>query len=245
MRFHDVRVLTGGDYWILCDEIRVMDLSLFGGDPAAEVKGTVVQHVSSAGSLLFEWKALDHFGLADVDSLNFRGQAGPFNLMHGNALELDTDGNILISFRQLNLLAKIDVSTGEPMWIFGGKRNQFTFANDSKGSFQKQHGLRVSGPDEIVFLDNSDTAPSRFMRMKLDLVANTATTLMEFVDDPATHTPVGGNTEPYSNGHGIVSFGRAGRVVEVNELGARAWELTGIDGVFVFRAHRIPSLYRR
>jgi hypothetical protein len=32
-------------------------------------------------------------------------------------------------------------------------------------------------------------------------------------------------------------------VVETDPVGNRAWELTGIDNVYVFRAERIASLY--
>jgi hypothetical protein len=40
-----------------------------------------------------------------------------------------------------------------------------------------------------------------------------------------------------------VSFGKEGRVLEVDAFGQKRWELTGIDDLYVFRAQRIPSLY--
>jgi hypothetical protein len=67
--------------------------------------------------------------------------------------------------------------------------------------------------------------------------------VMQFIDSPTTFTNVGGNTQYYSNGHAAVSFGKAGRVVEVDPAGNRAWELSGPEGNYVFRVQRIHSLY--
>lgn len=64
------------------------------------------------------------------------------------------------------------------------------------------------------------------------------------VSDEGSFTFVGGNTELVGpNDDAIVSFGRAGKVVEVNAAGVETFDLTGLDGVYIFRASRIPSLY--
>ncbi len=64
------------------------------------------------------------------------------------------------------------------------------------------------------------------------------------MDAPETHTLIGGGTDVHGpTGHGIVSFGTEGRVVEGDADGARVWELAGIDGTYVFRIQRIPSIY--
>ncbi|MFQ5549718.1 MAG: arylsulfotransferase family protein [Gemmatimonadales bacterium] len=239
-RFHDVLVLAGGDRWMLCNDIRRMDLTQFGGLDTATVVSTVIQHISASEQLLFEWNALDHFALTDAPELLLGGNV---NWNHGNSIELDSDGNLLVSFRSLNEVAKIDVVSGDVIWRFGGSQNEFTFVNDPKGSFVRQHGLRRAGPNEIQFLDNGAGPPSRMVRYLIDDTAKTATLVLEFLDGPNTFTVVGGGTQYYANGHGIVTFGRAGRVIEVDAAGNRAWELTGIDGTYVFRTQRLTSLY--
>jgi hypothetical protein len=67
--------------------------------------------------------------------------------------------------------------------------------------------------------------------------------LWEYIDGPGIQTLVGGNTQVYADGGALVSIGKEGRVVEVDEFGQKRWELTGIDDLYVFRAQRIPSLY--
>src|SRR5256712_6058542 len=99
-RFHDLLAASDGSYWIMCDDTRTMDLSGVGGVANAKVTGTVVQHVSGDGTLLFQWNPFDHFSIED---LPLADRTGPtVNWTHGNALDLDTDGNLVVSFRSLN-----------------------------------------------------------------------------------------------------------------------------------------------
>ncbi|HKI95262.1 MAG TPA: arylsulfotransferase family protein [Gemmatimonadales bacterium] len=242
-RFHDVLVHASGDAWLLCDDTVTTDLTAYGGPSNALVAWTVVQHLDSTGTELFSWDAADHFALTDLPAKSLTSTS--INATHGNGIVLDTDGNILISSRELSEITKIDAKTGDIIWRFGGSQNQFTILNDPKGSFQRQHGLEVVGPDEIQLLDDGDSAPSRLVRYRMDPAARTATLVWSFVDAPTTFTPVGGNSQVLANGHALVSFGKAGRVDEVDANGNRVWQLTGIDGEYVFRAERITSLYGR
>jgi len=240
-RFHDIVVNAASDAWIMCDDTRTMDLSAVGGLANASVMATVVQHVDAGGTLLFEWNAFDHFQITDLPAQDRAG--ANVNFTHGNGIAFDDDGNLLMSFRSLSEVTKIDIATGQVLWRMGGLANQFTLLNDPKGGFERQHGLRKAGPGEIQFLDNGLSAPSRFVRYRLDEVAKTADLVFEFIDAPTTFTFVGGGTQYYPSGGGLVTFGRAGRVVEVTPLGTRAWELLGIDGQYVFAAQRVSSLY--
>lgn len=236
-RFHDVRILEGGDYWVMCN--RTVEIPVTLG--TATVISTVIQHVGADGTPLFEWDALDHFSLSDIGLSEI--PAATINFTHGNSLDLSADGNLLVSFRSLNEITKINSITGEVIWRLGGLASDFTFPNDTAGPVHWPHGLRAVGPNEIQLLDNSASAPSRLIRFQLDLATLTAELTLDFRYSPTTWTFVGGATQVYANGHSLVTFGRAGKVVEVNEEGNRAWELVGLDGIYVFRAQRIGSLY--
>lgn len=241
-RFHDLLLAADGSSWIMCDESRTMDLSAIGGDPAANVTATVLQHLDAAGQLVWEWNAFDYFQVSDLDPAFYNG--GPnVNFTHGNGIAFDADGNILMSFRSLSEATKIDASSGAVIWRFGGLANEFTLVGDPKGAFERIHGLRPVSPGEIQFIDNSVGPPSRFVRYAMDPVAKTATLVWEYIDDPTTWSPIGGSTQAFADGGGLVSFGQEGRVVEVDAAGTRTWELTGIDNTYVFRASRIRSLY--
>lgn len=240
-RFHELLVASGGDAWLLCDETRTMDLTALGGQAAAVVTATVVQHISPDGGLLWEWNAFDHFAITDLPAADRAGAA--VNFTHGNGLGFDSDSNLILGFRSLSEVTKVNRTTGAVIWRFGGLANQFTLLNDPKGQFDRQHGVRVAGPGQLQLLDNGLSAPSRLVRYLVNPVALTATMQWEFIDAPTTYTNVGGTTQYHPDGHGTVSFGRAGRVIEVDQAGNRVWELTGVDGAYVFRVQRISSLY--
>ena len=117
-RFHDLLVEPNGSYWLMCDEIREMDLSGLGGVAGAKVTGTVVQHIDAAGNLLFDWSPFDHFDITDATP---DVRSGPqVNWTHGNALDLDSDGNLVVSFRSLSEITKIDTKSGAVLWRMGG-----------------------------------------------------------------------------------------------------------------------------
>ena len=81
---------------------------------------------TSAGSvslLLLQWSPFDHFAITALDPIE---RSGPFvNWTHGNALDLDTDGNVIVSFRSLNEITKIDAQTGAVIWRRCTLRSRF------------------------------------------------------------------------------------------------------------------------
>ena len=51
----------------------------------------------------------------------------PLGLSFSNAIDIDFDGNFLISSRGLDEITKIDRFTGDVIWRWGGCQNQFNF----------------------------------------------------------------------------------------------------------------------
>lgn len=240
-RFHDLISEPGGGYWLMCDETRTMDLTAEGGVAAASVTGTVVQHIGPAGELLFEWNPFDHFAITDLDP-TLRVSAG-VNWTHGNSLVLDADGNLIVSFRSLGEITKINTVTGDVIWRMGGRRNQFTFANTPMPAFARQHGVRLAGPGQLVLLDNlGDPGASRAERYDFSAQERTARLVESYGPVPAVVTLLGGSVQPLPGGRFLVSFGTEGKVQEVDGSGRVLWQIDGNAG-YVFRAQRIYSLY--
>ncbi|HWC73690.1 MAG TPA: arylsulfotransferase family protein [Gemmatimonadales bacterium] len=240
-RFHDLAIQADGSYWIMCDDTRTMDLSALGGVAGAQVMGTVIQHVSATGALLFQWSPFDHFGITDLDSASRTGPA--VNWTHGNALDFDTSGNLLVSFRSLSEITKIDVHSGAVLWRMGGLRNQFTFENAPPHGFVHQHGLRFSGPGRLVLLDNlGDPRGSRAERYEFDEASHIARLVASYGPDPEIVAQLGGTTQDLPGGRTLVAFGNGNRVEEYDSTGRMVWHIEGNSG-YVFRAQLIQSLY--
>jgi hypothetical protein len=241
LRFHDLLLLSDGSYWIMCDDTRTQDLTAQGGVAAASVTGTTLQHVSAAGTLLFEWNPFEHFLITDLDSASYAGSS--VNWTHGNSFDLDTDGNLLVSFRSLNEITKIDATTGAVLWRMGGRRNQFAFAGGPDPGFSRQHNVRVVGPGRFILLDNVGAPESRYERYAWDAATRTATLEQSYGSSPGVQTAIGGSVQQSGTDRYVVSFGTEGRVEEFDAAGTTLWTIAGDPG-YVFRAQRILSLDR-
>ena len=240
-RLHDILLEEDGNYWILCDETRSMDLTAFGGVPDAGVTGTVVQHVDADGALLFHWSPFDHFEITDLDPAALTGAT--VNWTHGNAIDIDRDGNLIVSFRSLDEITKIDGRTGAVIWRMGGRRNEFTFLDTPTPAFAHQHGARAYAPGALLLLDNlGDPAESRAEHYVVDDASHTARLAQSYGSTPAVVTQLGGSVQDLGGGRTLVSFGTAGRVEEYDAAGRVMWRIEGNPG-YVFRAERILSLY--
>lgn len=242
-RMHDLLAEENGSYWVLCDESRTVDLTAVGGPAEGKVLGTVVQHVAADGDVLFEWSPFDHFQV-ELDDLTPAELTGPvINWTHGNALDLDGDGNLLLSFRNLSTVVKINTRTGAIVWRLGGSDNEFEFDNATMPPFARQHSVRVTGAGRLLLLDNLGDAISRAERYELDEPGRRARLSGSYASSATVIAQVGGTAQDLPGGRTLVSFGNGGSVEEYDATGTVVWRLEGNPG-YVFRAQRIQSLYR-
>lgn len=240
-RFHDLIAESDGGYWLMCDDVRTLNLSGMGGKADAKVTGTDVQHVSASGDLMFQWSPFEHFDIADLDPASRSGAS--VNWTHGNSLALDGNGNVVVSFRNLNEITWIDTRAGSVLWRMGGSRNQFTFQDTPALTFSFQHGVRLTSQGQLLFLDNlGDKASSRVLRYDYNAVAGIARLAGSYRPVPDAVSQTGGSVQDLPGGRTLVSFGPAGRVEEYDASGRVVWRIEGNPG-YVFRAQRIRSLY--
>jgi hypothetical protein len=242
-RMHDLLAEPDGSYWVLCDELHTLDLSAQGDSPHARVLGTAVQRRSATGEVLFEWSPFDHFDV-ELAVLELADRSGSvINWTHGNALDLDDDGNLLVSFRNLSEVTKIDTRTHAVMWRLGGARNEFRFTNGTVPPFARQHGVRALGGGQVLLLDNlGHPLGSRAERYSIDAADRRVTLSGSHGASAGLVAQVGGTTQALPNGNTLVSFGSGGGVEEYDASGRMVWQLTGNPG-YIFRAQRIRSLY--
>ena len=241
---HELRVI-GNHYYLFGVEFRAMDLTPVGGLSDATVRGISVEK-RSEGSTLFRWTTFDHFDVSDAaqDISITEAQVNPW---HGNALEVEEDGNILASFRNADVITKIDVTTGAVIWKLGGKNNDFTFINDQLSGFSHQHGIRRLQNGHVILFDNGNLhnpPVSRAVEYALDETARTATLVWEYRGVPELYSFAVGNAQRLENGNTLICFGLAQHVLEVDGEGGKKWELiVNEPNHYPYRAFRIDSLY--
>lgn len=211
---HDLRILDNGHYLLLGMETLVMDLSGYAvfppgsspGSATAQVKCNVIQELDENEDLVWEWHLVDHFDFLEVDPARLT-DPNVVDWSHCNAVDLDQDGNVLLSCRHFNEVIKIDRSTGEVIWHLGGASNEFTFTNDQ--GFVGQHDVRRLPNGNITLFDNGlpGTHPCRGVEYELDEMAMTATLVWERAYGAPAFSRALGSVQRRADGSTVIGWG--------------------------------------
>ncbi len=207
---HELRILPNGHALLLGVNEEIVDMSQFvpGGDTAAVVVGSIIQELDTSKTVVFQWRSWDHYNITDAVGVDFTWHM--IDYVHGNALDVDTDGNILFSSRMQNEITKIDRETGAIIWRLGGNNNQFRFVNDSIG-FSYQHAVRRIANGDITLLDNGNLhvpAFSRAVEYALDTSQMTATLVWQYRNTPDIFDQAMGFVQRMENGNTLIGWGR-------------------------------------
>ncbi|MCK6694192.1 MAG: arylsulfotransferase family protein [Thermoanaerobaculia bacterium] len=249
---HDFQITDDGTFLLAGASDTVLDLSayLFNGVPGSantRVIGFVVQEFDEDHNLLFQWDSNDH--IPPTSGYAFYGyNPGGFDYCHGNSIEEDSDGNLLLSFRHLNAVYKIDRQTGKVLWQLGGKTSSFTFSNDP--GFSGQHDARRLPNGNIALFDNANMAAppriSRAVEYELDTINWVATKVWEYKYVPGffSRAMAGHQTTPerlHAIGYGLV-FRPNPSAVLVDDAGNLVSELFFADSVMSYRSYYYDNL---
>ncbi len=238
---HELRILPNGHYLLMSYDPQIVKMSDYipGGDSDATVTGLVVQELDASKNVVFQWRSWDHYSILDATHENLT--AASIDYVHGNAIDMDTDGNLLISCRHMDEITKINISTGDIMWRLGGKNNQFTFINDPD-MFSHQHALRRIANGNITLFDNGNfhsTNYSRAVEYKVDEINKTVKLVWQYRNSPDTYGNAMGYVQRLTNGNTIIGWGAANpTVTEVTPNGTKVFELSLPQGQFSYRAFK-------
>ncbi len=238
---HELQLLENGHSLLMSYDPQPVDMSQVvpGGDTNAVVTGLIIQELDSMKNVVFQWRSWDHFLITDAIGINLLDSMIDYS--HGNAIELDTDGHLLISSRHMSEITKINRITGEIIWRLGGKNNQFTFVNDSLG-FSYQHAIRRIENGNVTLYDNGNlhVPPfSRAVEYNLDENTKTATLVWQYRNTPDIFGFAMGNVQRLPNGNTLIGWGSTSpAVTEVRPDGSKVFELKYAPGVYTYRAFR-------
>lgn len=241
---HELVIMNNGNYLVLIYDPQVVNMSLLvpGGDTAAVVIGLVVQELDANKNVVFQWKSWDHFNILDATATDFTVHT--IDYVHGNAIEVDNDGHLMISSRNMDEVTKINRQTGNIIWRFGGKNNQFTITNDTM-MFYKQHSIRRVSGGKVILYDNGNhhTPPfSRAVEYLLDETNKLATVTWQYRNAPDVYAPAMGNVQRLPNGNTVIGWGytNASRIAmtEVSPAGTKLFEIEFPMLVVSYRAFK-------
>ncbi len=96
---HELQILPDGHSLLMAHDLQPvrMDTVIEGGNSdIVTVVGLIIQELDINKKVVFQWRSWDHFKITDVtEDIHLDWQW--IDYVHGNAIELDYDGNLLIS----------------------------------------------------------------------------------------------------------------------------------------------------
>ncbi|MBN1550648.1 aryl-sulfate sulfotransferase [bacterium] len=248
---HELVILEDGRSFMIGSRDYNVDLSqtIPGAGTSVNVEETAIfGYPPGSRAPNFIWRAFDHFDIADndepeIDEINSRFVRFP----HMNALDIDTDGHILLSSRHLSEITKINIETGEIIWRLGGKNNQFTFINDPLNGPSCQHHVRSLGNGRYTVFDNGNQhlpPVSRGVEWELDTEAKTAQLVWEYrnVEPDNQFSNFMGNNQRLPNGNRFINWAQgfflSKLATEVTGEGVKTFEFTFEENTNAYRVFK-------
>lgn len=186
--------------------------SIGGLDNVTVLDGIIQEIEIETGRVLFEWHSLDHIDLEETYIGPPRRLGAPLDYVHINSIEVDTDGNLIISGRHTHAIYKIDRVTGEIIWRLHGKRSDFRMGPNAR--FAWQHDARRQLNGTLTLFDNHESGTgvggnSRGMVLDLDMGTMTATLTYQYIHPTAILSVSQRNMQVLPNGNLFVGWGSA------------------------------------
>ena len=230
---HEFQITQENTALVLSNEVRPWH----GGT----VVGGVVQELALPGArLLWEWRSLDHVGVAET---MIRAKPGPrFDYFHSNAIDVAPDGNLIISGRNTWSAYKVERRTGRVLWRLGGRHSDFTFGQGAH--FEWQHDVREHPGSLISVFDNAaapqEEPQSRALLLHLDTKHKHVSLVHAYTHRPAVLSHFLGNAQLLANGGVFVGWGGSPYVSEFARDGTTVLDARLPPGGQSYRAFRFP-----
>lgn len=244
---HEFVVLPNGHYLMLAYAEVPMDMSLIvpGGDPNAVMVSTVLQELDKNKNCIFEWSSLNQISLFNTyDDLRKKS----IEHAHGNSIFVDTDGNWIVSMATTNEILKIDPVSGQILWRFGGKQNEFKITNDNEANaplyFTLQHDVHKLENGNLMMFDNGFMRQNKYSRAveyKFDEEKKEAEMVWEYRSNPDIIAVAMGSSQRMKNGHTLISWGLMASqyqrtVIEVDKDNNIVFEMALPKNMFSYKA---------
>jgi hypothetical protein len=217
---HDGRLLKNGNVLFLCATELPADIArkVQGGRPGTEVNGKIwadyLLEVTKEGRTVWKWRAWDHLDPAEYPITFAENSRSEWT--HGNAVVELADGNLLISFRNISTILKIDRKSGGVVWKLGAP------------AVSGQHAPTPLPNGNILIFDNGphrleQTFP--FSRViEVNPAAKEIVWKYQEAFPPSFYSDRISNAQRLPNGNTLINEGQFGRFFEVTPAGEVVWE---------------------
>jgi arylsulfotransferase ASST len=218
---HDARLLQNGNVLLLCATELPDDLAarVVGGRRGTEVGGRkmwgdYLVEMTTGGRVVWRWNAWDHFDPVKDPITALQDERTEW--MHGNAVVEQPDGNLLVSFRNISTVVRIDRRTGSISWKLGAP------------PLSGQHAPELLPNGNILLFDNGPHRLDETYPFSRAIEVNPTTNEIVWkYQEPRTfnfYSPRISNAQRLPNGNTLINEGVFGRFFEVTREGDVVWE---------------------
>jgi hypothetical protein len=222
---HEFRIQSDGTALVTGYRyVQHTDLQSAGGGPDQTLLDSgVLRYDVKTGQLVNAWSAADHIAMTDSYTPANSNNPNAYDPWHINSIDVDKDGNWLVSMRNTWAIYKINPTTGAILWTLGGKASSFAVPDNIAFAFQHDASWQPNG--EISLFDNDCCAfipqpsgppkpappvhgtQSRGMQIKVDEANKTVSLVTENkLYDLISGTQ--GNRQVLANGNVILGWGQ-------------------------------------
>jgi len=241
---HDARVMPNGNILSLRAEQVPAELvdRIPGGQPAEEQDFAMwtdyVAEVTRDGEVVWEWHCHEHMAPEDYP---INPQDARNEWTHANSIDPLPDGNVLISFRNINVVAIINRETGAFDWEMRAP------------VLAQQHHATMLDNGNIQLFDNGAHRENSSLNYSRVIEVDPATNeiVWEYIDSSILNffSPFVSGAQRLPNGNTFITEGNFGRLFEVTMDGEIVWEYVSPEFILnpilgevntIFRGWRYP-----
>jgi hypothetical protein len=220
---------------------------LHGGKKRQIVVDSVVQEIDiPTGLLLYQWDSLDHVPVTDSYVRPPPPRTNdPFDYFHVNSVDVDRDGNLIVSGRNTWTIYKIDRHTGAIIWRLGGPHSSFKLAPRTYWAFQHDVSVQAHNDLYITLFDNESGVyqvrkQSGAVKLRLDLKHMTATQVHRDSHAPPTSAPFAGDVQQLPDHNDFVGWGARPYMSEYSPSGRLLYDAQFVGANASYRAYLAP-----
>jgi len=240
---HEFQIVPGNVAYITAFNPIRCDLRSEKGQREGAIVDTAIQEIDmSTGLVRWEWHSLDHVG-ADESEVETPKDSTPWDYFHLNSIDLQPDGDLLISARSTWAAYELQGGSGRILWRLGGTNSSFRMGPGTRMAWQ--HDGRMLEDGELTFFDDGSNPPihsqSRGVRLQLDMSHKVARLLFAYTHrNPPLLAASQGNMQTLPNGNALVGYGGVPAISEYARDGSLLFDAHMPFDMSFYRAFRFP-----
>jgi outer membrane protein assembly factor BamB len=217
---HDGRLLKNGNVLLLCAAELPAEIAakIRGGRPGTEANGKIwadyLVEVTRQGETVWEWRVWEHLDPAEFPIAVAENPRAEWT--HGNAVVELADGNLMVSFRNISTIVRIDRRSSKVVWTLRSP------------VVSGQHAPTPLANGNILIFDNGPHRLDQTFPFSRVIEVNPATNQIVWKYQEAFpqnfYSDRISNAQRLPNGNTLINEGMFGRFFEVTSAGEVVWE---------------------